>query len=331
MRISDRRLPISVIVLTYNEERNIEECLRSIAGWAGEIFVVDSGSTDRTLEIAGRYTDKVIQHPFENYSRQRNWAQDTLPLAYEWVFHIDADERATPELVQSLRQFFEGGGHREVDGLLISRRTIFLRRAILHGGHYPAYHLRLFRRERGRCEDRLYDQHFVVEGATRQIRGDLIDVITSDLTVWTVRHARWGMLEAQEQLQQVDAGRRQVVARVAGTPIERRRWLRSSVYGRAPLFLRAFAYFCYRYFLRLGFLDGVEGLVFHFLQGFWYRFYVDAKIYEARKLGVPPAEQPVVAHHQLLRRSQHVHSGHQRLPRRRIGLPDPRRPARRRG
>lgn len=282
--VSDKHLPISVIILTYNEEVNIEACLRSVYDWAGEVFVVDSGSTDRTLEIARRYMDKIFHHPFENYSRQRNWAQQNLPLAYEWVFHIDADERVTPELVQSLRKFFVSDAYESVDGLLVSRRTVFLGRPILHGGHYPVYHLRVFRRYKGYCEDRLYDQHFVVNGATRRISGDLTNVITSDLAVWVSCHARWGALEAQEQIRETQSTRsNRVEGRPTGTPIERRRWLRSSVYGRAPLFLRAFAYFLYRYILRLGFLDGTEGLIFHFLQGCWYRFYVDAQIWEAKR------------------------------------------------
>jgi glycosyltransferase involved in cell wall biosynthesis len=284
-------LPISVVVLTYNEERNIAECLQSVRDWAGEIFVVDSGSKDRTLEIAREFTANIISHRFEDYSRQRNWAQDNLPLCHDWVFHIDADERVTSELESSLRDFFQEGKDREVDGLLISRRTVFLGRPILHGGHYPAYHARLFRRNRGRCEERRYDQHFVVEGVNRKVAGDLIDVITSDLTVWLVRHARWGAAEAQEEFELAGRnGAHQVRGRLLGTPIQRRRWLRSSVYGRAPLFFRAFAYFAYRYFLRLGFLDGCEGLIFHFLQGCSFRFYIDAKIYEARKAAA--ATQP---------------------------------------
>jgi glycosyltransferase involved in cell wall biosynthesis len=277
------KLPVSVVVLTYNEERNIEDCLLSVQDWAGEIFVVDSGSSDRTLELCRRYTDRIVSHPFDNYSRQRNWAQDNLPMSHDWVFHIDADERVTPELAASLRSFFLDTSSGDQAGVLLSRRTVFMGRAILHGGHYPTYHLRLIRRDKGRCEDRLYDQHFWVDGPTTRIKGDLIDVITSDLTVWLTRHARWGAAEAEEELRSKQTKRQSVRATPDGTPIERRRWLRSSVYGRAPLFLRAFAYFFYRYFLRLGFLDGVEGLIFHFLQGCCYRFYVDAKVYEARK------------------------------------------------
>lgn len=276
-------LPISVIMLTQDEEANIAACLRSVAAWAGEIYVVDSGSTDRTVEIAGQFTPNVVVHPFENYSRQRNWAQQALPLRFDWVFHIDADERVSPELAASLQRLFTGRMVDRLDGLMVSRRTVFLGRPILHGDHYPAYHLRIFRRDKGRCEDRLYDQHYVVNGATQTVPGDLIDVITADLTEWVKRHARWGALEAAEQLRtHGDGSPNQVRGRALGTPIERRRWLRSSVYGRGPLFLRAFAYFLYRYVVRLGFLDGTEGLMFHFLQGCWYRFYVDAKIWEAR-------------------------------------------------
>jgi glycosyltransferase involved in cell wall biosynthesis len=277
------KLPVSVIVLTYNEERNIEACLQSVVAWAGKVFVVDSGSTDRTVALARQYGAQVVTHPFENYSRQRTWAQDQLPLSFPWVFHIDADERVTPELAQSFKEVLCGGGPADVDGIIVSRRTVFLGRAILHGGHYPAYHLRLFRRARGRCEDRLYDQHFLVDGATRVVAGDLIDVITSDLTVWLVRHARWGAEEAREQMEKQAPASGRLQGRATGTPIEKRRWWRTTVYDRAPLFLRAFAYFVYRYFLRLGFLDGKEGLIFHFLQGCCFRFYVDAKIYEARR------------------------------------------------
>jgi glycosyltransferase involved in cell wall biosynthesis len=279
-----RKCPVSVMVLTMNEEKNIEECLQSVCDWAGEILVVDSGSTDRTLEIVRRYTPHVFSHPFENYSRQRNWALENLPIQNEWVFQIDADERVTPELAQSVKALFAGDQLNRADGYLVSRRTVFMGRPIWHGGHYPAYHLRLFLKTKGRCEERLADQHFVLNGATAKLSGDLIDVIMSDLMTWQLRHVRWAADEAHEQMtnsQEKDS--LQVKASWNGTPIERRRWLRRSVYEKLPLFLRAFIYFFYRYFLRLGFLDGVEGLIFHFLHGCWYLFFVDARLYEARK------------------------------------------------
>jgi glycosyltransferase involved in cell wall biosynthesis len=279
-------LPVSAIVLTHNEEANIEECLASLKNWASEVFVVDSGSTDRTLDIVRCYTQNIVVHPFETYAHQRNWAQFNLPLTHEWVFHIDADERVTPALSNSIHNLFAGEGARAVQGALMARRTIFMGRPILHGGHYPVYHARLFRRDAGRCEDKLYDQHFIVSGKSVTLEGDLIDLITSDLRVWTQRHAVWGELEAQEQSgtqrDRTNAGHI-IAGQLDGDAIQQRRWLRTSVYDRAPLFLRSFLYFFYRYVIRLGFLDGVEGLIFHFLQGCWFRFYIDSKIWEMRR------------------------------------------------
>lgn len=270
--------PVSAIILTYNEEKNIENCLASLLGWVGEIVIVDSHSTDQTLAIAQRFTTKIYQRRFENYADQRNWAQE-LPLSHEWVLHIDADERVTPELRRAIEGFFVSGEAECYHGAMFTRRTVFMGRWIRHGGHYPVYHTRLFRRSQGRCEDRLYDQHFLVKAPVLRLKGDLIDVLTSDLDTWMLRHIRWAGKEAA-QSRAPAAAAAQVAAHLFGTPIERRRWLRSRFFGRAPLFARAFLYFAYRYFVRLGFLDGVEGLVFHFLQGCWFRFYVDAKVWE---------------------------------------------------
>ncbi len=272
--------PVSVIVLAYNEEVNLPACLASLEGLACELYVVDSGSTDGTRQIAAAAGATVVEHPFENYSAQRNWAQQNLPLRTEWVLHLDADERLTPALVAEINTVLENPTP-EIDGFLFRKRTIFMGRWIRHGGHYPAYHLRLFRKHRGSCEQRLYDQHFVVAGATATLRHDYLDVLTSDLDRWTTRHLRWAELEAREALQH-DAASSRVRPDAFGDPIQRRRWLREGFYGRWPLFLRAFLYWIYRYFFRLGFLDGREGLIFHFLQGCWFRFMIDAKIHELR-------------------------------------------------
>ena len=269
-----------MIILSYNEEHTIRDCLESVHEVMDEIFIVDSYSTDRTLEIARRYTDKIYQHPFEDYGTQRNWAQENLPIGNEWVFHIDADERVTRELTDELRKIFSApiAG---VDGFLVSRRTMFMGRWIKHGGHYPAYHLRIFRKGLGRCEERLYDQHFYVNGSVAALKGDIIDTITTDLDSWISRHNRWASLEALEVINRgKDYG---VRADRKGNPIEQKRWLRERYYA-LPIFLRPVLYFLYRYFFRLGFLDGKEGFIFHFFQGFWYRFLVDAKIFEMGKI-----------------------------------------------
>jgi len=277
-----QKLPISVIVLTLNEEANIAPCLETIVDWAGEVFIVDSGSTDRTLNIISHYEAKVVHHPFENYSRQRNWAQASLPLTHQWVFHIDADERVSPQLIGKLRQLFATGRVEPATaGFLVRRLIHFLGRPITHGGIYPTYHCRIFKKELGHCEDREYDQHFIVEGETKTIGADLVEMTASSLFSWTARHNKWAQMEAS-QLAKADHGEQtdMVKARFSGSPIERRRWLRSHFYGRAPIFARGAMYFLARYLLRGGFLDGTSGLIYHFLQGFWFRFYVDACYYE---------------------------------------------------
>lgn len=269
--------PLSVIVLTYNEEANLPACLESLNGLPCELFVVDSGSSDRTLEIAERYSAAIRHHDFDDYAAQRNWALDNLPIRTPWVLNIDADERLTPELRDEIKNVLECPPT-NVSGFLLRKRTIFMGRWIRHGGHYPSYHLRLFRTGKGRCESRRYDQHFVADGAVNRLHHDYVDIVASSLMTWTLRHTRWAAMEASELLSPPEAGR-QVTPRLTGNPIQRRRWWRNA-YARAPLFSRALAYWGYRYFVRLGFLDAKEGLIFHFLQGFWFRFLVDATIYE---------------------------------------------------
>lgn len=274
---------LSVIILTLNEEANLPACLESLSGLETEIFVVDSGSTDKTPEIARRAGALVVEHPFDNYAAQRNWALENLPLRTEWILNLDADERLTPALSSEISELL-ARPLTNVDGFMLRKRTIFMGRWIKHGGHYPSHHLRLFRRGRGRCEDRLYDQHFLVDGRIESLKQDYLDVLTSDLNTWTQRHARWAEAEARQMLTQGDASfALRVRSSMRGNPIERRRWLRDGPYAHAPLFLRAFLYWFYRYFLRLGFLDGREGLIFHFLQGCWFRFLVDAKMYELKR------------------------------------------------
>lgn len=286
-----KSIRLSVIILSYNEEVNLPACLDSLKGLQCDIFVVDSGSTDRTVGIAKGLGAKVVQHPFEDYGAQRNWAQENLDIEADWILHLDADERLTPELVGEINEVL-GHTPSDVGGFLLRKRTIFMGRWISHGGHYPSYHLRLFRRGQGVCEDRLYDQHFIVTGKTVALKHDYVDILTSDLTTWTLRHARWAGLEAEEILAGRNNGSR-VKGNIFGGPIEQRRWLREGLYARCPLFVRAFLYWFYRYFCRLGFLDGKEGLIFHFLQGLWYRFLVDAKIYEhRRRFGNEPGAGP---------------------------------------
>ncbi|MDX1540856.1 MAG: glycosyltransferase family 2 protein [Geminicoccaceae bacterium] len=276
--------PLAVVVLTQDEERTLPDCLTSLKGLEADVWVVDSGSTDRTVEIARRAGCEVVHHPFETYAAQRNWAFDHLPIGSPWTLCLDADERLTAALAAEIRAIVGDPGADGPVGYVMSRRTIFMGRWIRHGGQYPTYHLRLFRTGRGRCEDRRYDQHFVVSGPTGRLRHDFVDVLTSDLTAWTARHNRWASLEADQQLHERSGttGGPRVEPRLLGDTIQRRRFWRSTVYRRVPLFVRPWLLWLYAYVIRLGFLDGLPGLIFHTLQKFWFRFLIDAKIYEAK-------------------------------------------------
>jgi len=283
---------LSVIVLTYNEEKNIRACLESLVPLNAAIYIVDSGSTDETLAICSEYTSNIIHHHFENYSLQRNWAFENLPLTSNWILNLDADHRLTPELAKELVRIFDQPIDNQINGFLISRQTIFMNKWIKHGGHYPTYHAILFRKGCGHCEVKPYDQHFKVTGKTQVIKYDIIDIITDSINTFIARHNHWAMLEAKYQYTKLNSDIDPdgiVTAKFWGNPIERRRYIKKQ-YESFPLFVRPTLYYIIRYFIRLGFLDGPEGLIFHFLQGFWFRFLIDAKIYELRKAARPTAK-----------------------------------------
>ncbi len=274
-----RRPLLSVVVLTKDEEINLPDLLASLEGLDAEVFVVDSGSNDRTVEVARSAGCRVVFHPFENYSAQRNWAIKNLPIRTPWQLHLDADERLTPALVQEICEVLSGD--LPYEGYLLRKRTVFMGRWLRFGGQYPSWHLRLFRTGKGRCEARLYDQHFVVEGKIGRLRNDYVDVITDDVGKWLERHVRWARLEAEELLAR--ECRADVKPRLFGSPIERRRWMRMVIYQRFPPFVRPFLLFLFDYVFRMGFLDGRAGLVFHVMQRFWFRFLIDTYLFEIRQ------------------------------------------------
>ena len=271
-------MSISVIILTFNSEKTIEATLESAFRVSDDIHIVDSFSTDKTQEIARRYSTNFVQHEFKNYGTQRNWAIDNLTLKYEWELHLDSDERLTDLLVEELNSFkllFPAN----VYGYCIPRLVHFMGRPIRHGGMFPIWHMRLFRHGFGRCEYRLYDQHFYVKGATRRLTHPMIDDHCMSLFEWVARHNGWADAEVQELIEPTKG--RIIAGRMQGNPVERKRALRGFYY-RMPLFVRPFLLFLYRYVFRLGFLDGREGLTFFVLQTFWFRFLVDAKLFERR-------------------------------------------------
>lgn len=260
------KLPVAVIILTRNEEVNLLACLASIRDWASEIFVVDSFSADKTEQIAKSAGAHFVQHQFENQAQQFNWALANLEINSPWVLRLDADERMTKELWEEISLVLPRVKP-IVSGFLMKRRVYFLGRWIRYGGYYPAWFLRLFRRGLAKSEEREMDEHLVLlDGRTQKLKNDFIDENKKDLTWWTQKHNEYASREVQAVVRRPFSGNQ-----------------RLSFYYRWPILWRALFYFVYRYFFRLGFLDGREGLIFHFLQGGWYRFLVDAKIEEKKR------------------------------------------------
>ena len=268
----------AVILLSFNSEDTLEATLSRARLVSDEIFVVDSFSSDRTVEIARSFGATVIQHPFEHYGAQRNWAIDNLPVTRPWQLHLDADEWMDNELVAAINALPEAPLHA---GYFLPRYVRFLGRVLRHGGMSPTWHLRLFRTGSGRCEDRKYDQHFILtSGTSSQLTGSMIDDIRMSLSEWTARHNRWADGEVAEMNAPQETGRLQPDAH--GNPAQRKRYLRQK-YNQLPLFVRPFGLFFYRFLFRLGFLDGTEGFIFWVLQTFWFRFLIDAKIWEKQR------------------------------------------------
>ena len=269
---------VSVIILTFNSEKTIEATLESALRVSDDIHIVDSFSSDKTIEIARRNGTNIVQHKFKSYGAQRNWAIDNLSLEYGWQLHLDADERLSDGLVEELNAY-KNSFSENIAGYYISRLVYFLGRQICHGGMFPIWHMRLFRNGTGRCENRRYDQHFYVIGETGRLNYPMIDDHRMSLSEWVARHNSWADAEVRELIEPTKKGI--ITGHFQGNPVEKKRALRNFYY-RMPLFVRPFLLFLYRYVFRMGFLDGREGLIFFVLQTFWFRFLIDAKLFEKR-------------------------------------------------
>lgn len=276
---------ISVIILTYNEEIHIRRCLENIRELAKDIFIIDSFSTDRTLEIAQEYGALILQNKWENnHAKQLNWALEHAPVRTDWVLRLDADEYLLPELIEEL---FGKVPFLPVDvsGIVFKRRHYFLGKWMKRG-IYPVYLLRMFRYGKAVCEQRLMDEHIqLLEGKIVNFDHDFVDHNLNNLSWFCNKHVNYAVREAAELLD-TELGlwsnsqpeeEKQLVAQAM-----HKRKIKDH-YVHMPLFWRAFIYFCYRYFVKGGWLEGKEGFLWHFLQGWWYRTLVDAKVFEIKQ------------------------------------------------
>ena len=286
---SGLKLPVSVIVATRNEEKNLPRCLEGLSE-AGEVYVVDSGSTDSTPEIARSYGAKLVQFHYQGgWPKKRQWAMDTLPLEYDWILLIDADEVMTPELANEIRVAVTDN---DVNGYYISLRMYFLGRVLRHGDA-SFEKLSLFRRGKGRFECRLKDQdasmadmeiheHIVVEGATKNLSNPLIHHNVESLSRYIQKHDEYSNWEARVLLQGA-RGDLELPPALFGTQAQRRRWLKRRLYNLpgSPVLL-----FLYRYIFCAGVLDGIPGLIYCGFQGVQ-MFHTKAKIFELKTKSSP--------------------------------------------
>ncbi|HPT50712.1 MAG TPA: glycosyltransferase family 2 protein [Accumulibacter sp.] len=275
---------LAAVILTFNEEQHLARCMASVREVASEIVVVDCFSTDATLAIAYANGARVIQREWTNHATQFNWALTQLGSDQDWILRIDADEYLTPELIAEIKGRLPSLAS-EIDGVYLSRRMTFQGKLIRHGGVFPVRILRLFRNGRGECENRWMDEHIKVAGVTVNFESELIDDNLNSLTWWVNKHNNYASREAVEMLNlEYHFKLHDSVASLRdGSQAGAKRWIKEVVYSRLPSGFRAFVYFFYRYVIRLGFLDGQAGTAFHFLQGFWYRYLVDAKLAEVKR------------------------------------------------
>jgi len=275
---------VTVLILTYNESLHIERCLKSVKSFANRIVVVDSGSTDGTQALAQKHGAELFFNKWVNYASQYNWALSMLPDDSDWILRLDADETVSTNLaneiqsqVPTLEEF--------VKGVSVIRHIKFMGQTIRHGGVSSLRFVRMHRYNFGKCEERWMDEHLLVNGKIVKFRGSIIDDNSKSLTWWSQKHNLYSNREVldllnleyhifpMETIGKIDIGHLANIKRI----------VKEKLYVKLPLGTRAMVYFFYRYVFQFGFLDGFEGSAFHILEGFWYRYLVDLKLYEVKR------------------------------------------------
>jgi len=277
-------MDITILILTYNEEKHLQRCLSSVRGIANKVIVIDSFSTDNTKIVALENEALFFQNKFINQAQQLTWALSHCEIDSEWIFRLDADEYLLPELQNEIRLTLPTLS-KEICGIFIKRRLIFLNGWIRHGGNYPIWILRIWRNGRGSCENRWMDEYIKLnEGKTIRLKNDFVDENLNSLDWWIQRQNHYSnremiqaVIDRHKTLTEMD-----IIPQFGGKPDQHKRFLKK-VYGKFPIFIRPFLLFHFNYFLRGGFLDGYPGLIRHFYISFWYRFLIDSKLYEIER------------------------------------------------
>lgn len=277
-------IPVTAIITTRNEEANIEKCLRSIHGFVGQIFVVDSESEDSTVSIARRYTDGVVNLAYEHgriIPWIFQWALDNLDIRNEWILILEADQEVTEELKKELISVFSRAQIEE-NGFFIRKHQLFRGTVLRFGGYGNKYLLKLFRKGFGELDPAEQDTRVYVKGKIAKLSSAFLEnnLKEDEILFYLQKHLRYADAFAREEYKRrTERLEFKYRLKFFGTQDERTLWLKKKYY-RMPLYIRPVVYFLYRYFIRLGILDGKNGFIFHFLQAFWFRLIVDIRLEE---------------------------------------------------
>lgn len=285
------KIPVTVLIPGKNEEQNLPACLESVAP-ADEIFLVDSQSEDRSVEIAKNYGANIVQFYFNgSWPKKKNWSLENLPFRNEWVLIVDCDERITPQLWEEIAIAIKNP---EYQGYYLNRKVFFLGKWIRFGGKYPDWNLRLFKHKLGRYEnlntedipntgDNEVHEHVILQGKVGYLKEDMLHIDFRDIYQWLARHNRYSNWEARVYYNLLtgknDSGT--IGANLFGDAVQRKRFLKK-IWIRLPF--KPTLRFILFYFIRLGFLDGVPGYIYGRLLS-QYEYQIGVKLYELRKFG----------------------------------------------
>ncbi len=278
----DKKLSLTAIILTFNEEMHLQRCLNSLKGVCSEIVIIDSYSADKTKEIALQNSARFYQNTFSNHANQLNWGIANGEITTDWVIRVDSDEYLSDELAMNIKENLNSMSE-NIHGIRVKRLMYFFDKPLKRGGMYPIWHTKIWRRGSAICEQLWMDERMKLnQGEITSLEGDLIDHNLNNLTWWTQKHNGYATREAIDILDKKYnfTNSNLIIANLFGNGEERRRWFKQQ-YLNLPLFLRPFLFWFVRYFLQGGFLEGKRGFIWNILQCGWYRFLVDAKIYEA--------------------------------------------------
>ena len=271
---------ITAIILTYNEEVNIKRCIDSLSPLVERIVVVDSYSSDKTVEIAKSLGVEVYSHSFVNQAKQFIWALDNIDIYSPWIIRFDADEEMTEKARLELEDLLIKNENTNVNGIVLRYEVEFIGKKLRHGGIYPFKKMFVFKKGKAHMEDRAMDEHIILdEGISIEMKNDCLHHDFKGLSSWIDKHNTYSTREANSFFEKTDNEN----AKKLNKSAKKKRFFKDKLYYKLPMGLRAHLYFVYRYYFKLGFLDGKEGKIFAFMQAYWYRYLVDAKIYEQRK------------------------------------------------